>query len=224
MASTPTVRAYTGANSACKIRALGPEMEDTLEESPPSMLIEGESEDLFKRMEQRMEQLEQRVHLLEDHNHILQDEQTMLLLFIEDGQQLSLRAFVDKILQFFYVAAGVDTMNFEEKSKWLFSHAAEEFVDCGGNLVLLGQGSITRDRATLALLRKLRSVSKTASRVACHSAKPIQVAYALDKLPNVDSSLHHLFEMCFGMKAKDMIQALEARKALDPFFTTQFHL
>ena len=67
MASTPIVRAYTRANSEYKIRALGQEMEDTLEESPPSLLIEGESEDLFKRMEQ----LEQRVHLLEDHNHIL---------------------------------------------------------------------------------------------------------------------------------------------------------
>ncbi|KAG0583639.1 hypothetical protein KC19_3G151100 [Ceratodon purpureus] len=147
---------------------------------------------------------------MEDHNHILHDEQTILLLFIEDRQQLSLRAFVDKILLFFYVAAGVDTMNFEEKSKWFFSHDAEEFVDYGSNLVLLGQGSITRDMATLALMQKLRSVSKTASKVACHIAKPIQVVYELDKLSNVDSSLYHLFEMCFGVKAKDMIQALEA--------------
>lgn len=233
MASTAVARAFTKVNPDYKIRLLEPEMiDDSLELSPPSLLIEGENEDLFeRRMEQRMERLEHetvvlkdQVHLLKDHVDVLKGDQTMLHLFLQDGQQLSLRAFVDKILQLFYLAAGVATLGFEEKSRWLFSQAAEDFVDRGGNLVLLGQGSIARNRGTPTMMQRLRAVSKAASKVACHSAKPIQVAYALDKLPSIDPLLHQLFEICFGMTAKDMIETLEVTKSLDPYLTTQFHL
>jgi hypothetical protein len=128
---------------------------------------------------------------------------------------------VDKILQLFYDRAGKGSLTFEERSRWVFGKEAEVFVDRGGYLALF-EGSIPIDRKCLQIMRNLRQISKSASRVA-HSAKPIEVDYALDKLPNVDTSLIQLFQICFGVSPKGMIKALEEKgSTLDPNFTVHF--
>jgi len=62
------------------------------------------------------------------------------------------------------------------------------------------------------------------SKVAAHSASMIHVAYALEKLPNIDAFVYRLFDTCFGMKPKDMIKILEIDRSVDPTFNTVSYL
>jgi len=62
---------------------------------------------------------------------------------------------------------------FEDKSKWLFRPNAEVFVTKSGTLDLLGKGKLQIDMDAFILMRNLRQIFKTTSKVVAYSAKLI---------------------------------------------------
>ena len=222
-ANTVAVKLHMAKMSNSKVRILSSCLDEIIEASPPSLLIEDESEDLLGRLEKRISALEQEKDASSKRLKSLEEDRNMLLLFIEDGQWFSIRAFVDKVLQLFYTEAGKGALTFEERSRWLFSTEAEAFVDRGGILTLLGDATMKIDRGMLKVMQKLRHISKSISKAACHTSNPIKEDYALEKLSNVDVVVYKMFESCFKVSPKSMIQRWEEKgSSLNPIFNVPF--
>lgn len=140
--------------------------------------------------------------------------------------EFSLRAFIDKLLEAFYIAGGVGGANFSERVAWLQSPDAVKFCqEPGARMVELFDLKLKPSLATLDMMKKLRDVSSTVSRGNAHASTPIHVAYALEALGDLKGHgmIRKLFKRCFKMEFKDMIQQ-DVTRQLSPEFRKKFTL
>lgn len=72
-------------------------------------------------MEKKMSMMEKNISMMEENLFCIQ-------LSIEDGQEFAMQDFLDKLLEFIYVAVGKEHLSREEKETWLKSSSAEKFV------------------------------------------------------------------------------------------------
>ncbi len=100
-------------------------------------------------------------------------------------------------------------MDIKEQSAWLLGPEVVAFMEGGEKLILFGRGEVELSQSILGVLRQLQKHSVNSSAQACHSAKPIQVTYALENLPSIHKGVHDLFKLCFGMAAMAMVKKNE---------------
>ncbi len=100
-------------------------------------------------------------------------------------------------------------MDIKEQSAWLLGPEAEAFMEGREKVIFFGRREVELSQCILGVLRQLQKHSVNSSAQACHSAKPIQVTYALENLPSIRKGVHDLFKLCFGMAAMDMVKKNE---------------
>jgi hypothetical protein len=138
-------------------------------------------------------------------------------LIQEGALEFAAMAFVDSFIEATYKLAGVDSLNNEEKVKWLKSDIATNFLDHHSSFPLKVHGSeFNVNSGWLHDLRKFRAASTYFSTNSYYHASPLQVAFALDKklpiLTNVQGHLEYLFSECFGMSYGDMVELFKENK------------
>jgi hypothetical protein len=203
------------------VKALGSPKKDMPNESQSqSLLVELEMEDtelsrlvestkiLMEESKVRNEEIDSMKKKLDQilvENHHTQ-------LFLEDGYEVAVRAFLDKVLETFYEVAGVRGTT-EEKATWLRSREAKFF--CRGQFIPFkefGSGGLYMDLRVLKCLRRARRESSELSATTCHSSKPIKVAIGLQQLDQFKNSedFSWLFHQIFKIAASDMKKQYDA--------------
>jgi hypothetical protein len=144
-------------------------------------------------------------------------------LFLEDGYELAVRAFLDKVLETFYQAAEVRG-TIEEKATWLRSRDAE-FL-CRGQFIPIkefGSAGLHMDLRVLKCLRRAKRESSDLSAATCHTSKPIKVAIGLEQLDQFknNEAFSWLFHQIFKIAVSDMKKQYDAgeRKSFCTSFT-----
>jgi hypothetical protein len=221
------------------VMALGSPKKDMQTESQSqSLLVELEMEDtkLSRLVESNSRLIESTMILMEELKVRKEEIDSMkkkldqvlvenhhIQLFLEDGYELAVRAFLDKVLETFYQAAEVRG-TIEEKATWLRSRDAE-FL-CRGQFIPIkefGSAGLHMDLRVLKCLRRAKRESSDLSAATCHTSKPIKVAIGLEQLDQFknNEAFSWLFHQIFKIAASDMKKQYDAgeRKSFCTSFT-----
>jgi hypothetical protein len=119
---------------------------------------------------------------------IFNRKQARVDLFLEDSQELVVRAFLDYVLYTFNIAAKVELKDTVQRTLWLFSPEATTFVQEHKNVHLIFKEFDNNYLLiNTTLLRHLQLAKRTSSdlnKATCHSSTPGKVAIALQELPS----------------------------------------
>ena len=225
LATTRHVKTLMGTGVAKKVRPLGEVLGQLPENcSPQSLLVEVNSSqndlsELIKEVasvKQQMKTMEAQMKTMEAQNQDLHQycaRQKLInasqKLMNADLYEVSIRAFVDKVLEAFYKAAGKGNFDPRVQASWLRSEDAKSFCqDPKGKVVKVFGFQEKPDLKILKLMRRLREVSVGVSIGSAHSSSPITVAYALEDVTGLKDSLvvRKFFQMCFKMNSTTMIE------------------
>lgn len=127
-------------------------------------------------------------------------------LFMEDSQELAIRAFLDYVFQKFYKVAKVNT----QRRYWLISTQALTFVQQHKNEHLVFKEFNSHVVINTTLLQRLqlaKCISFDMSSATCHSSSPVKVAIAFQELHQFkkNQDLRTMFKEIFGMDLGDMV-------------------
>jgi hypothetical protein len=138
--------------------------------------------------------------------------------FVRKGTKVSLRAFMDYVLQCTFQRAGLVGSNnnigaeftTRECSEWLWSPIAKQFFS-EEVIVLIFGASLELNLGFLDMLREFKAMSSSISRREAHSSSPLQVAFAFNALGHsMNSNLGRLYEGIFGMRYTDVMHKYES--------------
>jgi len=147
----------------------------------------------------------------------IEDDALWKIDFVRKGIEVSLRAFMDYVLQCTFQKAGLVGSNSNigaefttrECSEWLWSLAAKQFFLEEITVIIFG-ASLELNRGFLDMLREFKATSSSISKREVHSSSPFQVAFALSALGHsVNINLGRLYEHIFGMGYIDVMHKYE---------------
>ena len=201
------------------------EAKGILEESPPSLILEGEDNNHYSDLVETVRGLQKDMakqkkvnknneglmKTLQVENQVLRNQIQMLFTIMEAGLHVAIRAFADKCLEALYEAADVNKKNFKDRVKWLDSTEAYSFCNRRPALWLFEQSTIKVDPKFLNIARAVRKISATLSATMLHHSQPIVhqgVCFILgfNFLPNV--LFIWTFSLSFSRAAHWKIQKL----------------
>ncbi|KAG0598162.1 hypothetical protein M758_12G051400 [Ceratodon purpureus] len=225
LATSRHVKTLMGTGVAKKVRPLGEVLNELPDNcSPQSLLVEVNSSqndlsELMKEvasMKAQMKTTETQMKTMEAHMKTMEAtlaKQKLInasqKLMNADLYEVSIRAFVDKVLEAFYKAAGKGNSDPRVQASWLRTEEAKSFCqDPKGKVVKAFGFQEKPNLKILKLMRRLREVSVAISISSAHSSSPIMVAYALEDVTGLKDSLvvRKLFQMCFNMSSTTMIK------------------
>jgi hypothetical protein len=169
---------------------------DALPKGSPSVLVEMAGEGDFMK---ELKELQGQVKIFEEFHH--------------DALEVSLRAFLDRVLECFYIHARKENLGSTDRSRWLRSQEAQEFVK-GKTEMALFQGTSMKVSGRLLKLLKdvklLKYVKLSSSMInqrSAYSCKLIWVAMALRDLESFNGNFdyHWLFQKTLGMTPDAMV-------------------
>lgn len=190
-----------------KIRHLGATLDEIPDDSP-SLLVEVDNEsDIMKEIVE----LKRKTTILEKSHKELEASNMKLVEFQSDALEMAVRAFLDKVLESFYIHAKKDSLGFEERSHWLKSPEAQEFVQGKSSMPLFGKEVKVSGRL-LKVLKGMKLDSSLVSQSVAHSSKPFRVAIALLDLEvyKTKADYHWIFQKAFGMTPEEMVTKWKA--------------
>jgi hypothetical protein len=158
------------------------------------------------------------IHDMQVRLKTLEDDVLWKVDFIGKGTKVSLKAFMDYVLQCTFQRAGLDGSNsntgcivyYPDYSEWLWSPVAEQFFSQEVTVVIFGE-TLELNPGFLDMLREFKATSSSISRREAHLSSPVQVAFALSALGHsVNSNLGRLYERIFGIRYTDVMHKYES--------------
>ena len=96
--------------------------------------------------------------------------------FHPDALEIALGAFLDKVLECFYIHTGKGNLEFEDQFVWLKCQDTQEFVKDKTQMALFQGTSVLVSGRLLKLLKDVKLSSFLISQGSAHLSKPIRVA------------------------------------------------
>ncbi|KAG0584282.1 hypothetical protein KC19_3G199400 [Ceratodon purpureus] len=142
-------------------------------------------------------------------------------LLADSSFNIALRAFFDKFLEAFYIAAGVQHFDTKQKSLWLASPEPQSYVSNG--LVMFPFGRRMEVTTTLLeTMKNFKRLSSDVSRNTAHTSNPVKVAYCMALDPSL-KGYWGIFQHCFLLDPKHMVDLYESN-SLDQSYLANFSL